>query len=470
MQPRKWLPASMAAVTLVALIVRIPLFGEGFAASDTTHYLEVAHSIFHGGFLDNLRPPGYSMLLAAFELAGVDPVTGVVQLQNLVGVCLPAAVLAIGWRFFGPGAGVLAGFLTAASPLMIITEQFALADYLFGVLILAGAAVLAEAVLRIRLEQTPWRLLIVAGVLFGVATLFRANGLLGLVAIPTAIAIGARGWRSTLRAAAVAVGAMILVLSPWMLHNLIRFGDPSVATEGGISLYARAVSYDKVPPAGDTPDSRIALRVYRTADFTQVHGELQTTVGVYNALSATGKDPAEASASMGVIAREAILREPGVYLENTWKILGLYRSFYDPRTFTADQYLDQIITTRNYFRRLAPSAAELPGDSDLTRGPWQLAQSLTKLIYLLTLGGAAALLLPFLGSVRSRLAATVLLVVSLMAFLGGSLTAVFSPRYDVMFAPLVWLLASAAVSLLVNLLVAAVRERPWGSSRTQLVR
>ena len=90
----------------------------------------------------------------------------------------------------------------------------------------------------------------------------------------------------------------------------------------------------------------------------------------------------------------------------------------------------------------------MPGDSAATRVPWQPAQSFTKLLYTLTLGGLLALALPFLGNERKRLTASVFLIVFLLGTLGGSLTAVFSPRYNIMFTPMVWILASATAALL----------------------
>ncbi len=472
LRPRRRLLFALAFVTIAAVVVRIPLWGHAYTASDTTHYLQVARGIFHGGFIDNLRPPGYSLLLACLELLGVNPVRGIVGLQNLIGMTLPAAVLLIGWRYFSPAAGVAAGFLTAASPLMIMTEQFALADYLFGVLLLAATVSLAEATIRLRADvRGSTRFLIAAGVFFGLAALFRANGLIGVIAMPAAIVIGNWGrwnWRKALRHAAIAIGAMAIILSPWVIHNLVRFGDTSIATEGGISLYARAVSYDGVPPGEETRDSRLALSVYDTADFTEPRGELQRTVGVYNALVRSGKDPSEASAAMGAIAKAAILREPLTYLENTWTVLGLYRRLYDPKTFTANHFVDQIITARNYFRTLAPHASAIPGDSSMTRAPWQVAQTLTKILYLLTLGGALILLLPILGSSWTRIAATVLMIVALLGFVGGSLTAVFSPRYDIMFAPFVWILGSAATVLLLQLVAVALRPA-WPPTRARLL-
>ena len=455
----------IAGVTALAILVRAPFFGNGITASDTTVFLKVAREITHGTYPSDLRPPGYSLLLAFFEGIGVDPVTGVVTLQNLIGVLLPAFVLLIGWRFFRPAVGVAAGILTAASPLMIVTEQLALADFLFGVLLLIATALLAESAIRLRMDQRPWRMLAGSGLAFGLATMFRANAELAVVAIPLSLLLASRGWRKALRPAGVAIGAMVIVILPWVLGNTIVYGEPTVATEGGISLYARVISWDEVPPSPGIADGQLALSIYNTADVSKPRPTLETTTPVYDALLNEGKTPAQASAAMGTIAKDAILREPVRYLEGAREILGLDRKLYDPQTFTANQYLDQIIVVRNYFRSLHPELRNVPGDSAATRVPWQIAQSFTKLLYTLTLGGLLALALPFLGNERRRLTASVFLIVFLLGTLGGSLTAVFSPRYNIMFTPMVWILASATAALLLELLLAAARQRPW--RRTQ---
>ncbi len=215
-----------------------------------------------------------------------------------------------------------------------------------------------------------------------------------------------------------------------------------------------------MPPSTDTADGRLALRVYNTADPGVPHAAAGTTSGVFNALVAKGKTPEEAYAAMGAIAREAILNDPGAYLDDTVEGLGLYREVLDPHTFTADPDSDQIFETRSYIRTLDPGRAEIPGDSKLTRIPWQVAQSLTKLLFVLTIGGLLILILPFVGRDRSRLAAGTLLVVSLVGIVGVALTARWEQRYIISLLPFVWLLGTAAVAQLVSLLVAALRQLP----------
>lgn len=453
---------ALGVVTLIAVVIRAPLLGSAFTGSDTDQYLGIAKGIFHGGFADNVRAPGYATLLAIFELVEIDPVHGAVFLQNIVGIALPAFVVLVGWRYFTPPVGVVAGFLMAASPLTIAVEQFALSDYLFGVAFFIAAVLLAEAVIRIRAEKDGWQLLAAAGAMFGLATLVRANGLIGFAAIPLALLAGLRSWRPALRSAAIAAAAMALVLAPWCIHNLVRFGDPNVSSEGGLALYARSISWAEMPPSTDTADGRLAARVYNTADPSIPHAAAGTTSGVFNAFVAAGKTPREAYAAMGAIAREAILDDPGAYLDDTIESLGLSQHVLDPNTFTSNPDADQIAKTRAYFRTLDPGATEIPGDSRLTRIPWQVAQSLTKLLFALTIGGLLILILPFIGRDRdrSRLAASTLLVVGFAAILGVALTARWEQRYVISLLPFIWLLGTATVAQLLSLLVMALRQLP----------
>lgn len=453
--------AALAGVTLVALVVRIPLLGTAYVSGDTEQYLGVAKGVFHGGFIDSARAPGYATLMALFELVGIDPVHGVVFLQNLVGILLPALVVWVGWRYFTPVVGVSAGFFAAASPLAIAVEQFALSDYLFGVAFFVAAVLLVESVVRLRSGEVGWERLAVVGLAFGFATLIRANGLVALLVIPLALLLGARSWRPALKPTAIALAAMAVILAPWCIHNLVRFGDPNVSSEGGLALYARAVSWAEMPPSPDTHEGRVALSVYNTADPEIPHATASTTPGVYSAFSEEGKTPKEAYAAMGALAREVIRDDPGAFLDDTIEGLGLYREVLDPHTFAANPNSDQIFKTRGYIRGQDPGAAEIAGDSQLTRVPWQIAQSLTKLLYTLTIGGLLILLLPFVGSERSRLAAATMLIAGLVAIVGIALTARWEQRYIISLLPLVWILATATVAQLVSLLATAARQLPW---------
>jgi hypothetical protein len=458
---RRRLLLCLAGVTLAAVAVRVPFFANGIATPDTGVYLRVGHGLTQGLFPSDLRPPGYSLLLAAFDVLGINEVDGVVGLQNLIGIFLPAWVLLVGWRFFSPPVGVFAGFLTAASPLMLITEQFALADFLFGVGLFTATALLAESVIRLRAGRCSRSLLVTTGVAFGVATLFRANGQLGILVMPAMLLLATRNWRAAVRPAVTAIIGMLLVLVPWVLHNTILYGDVSVATEGGISLYSRAVTGDRVPPPSDSPEGQLALAIYNTAEPGPLIGieSGRPTTALFDALINEGRSESEAAGVMGSLAREAIFEHLDIYLEKTWEILGDNWDLYNPHTPGANATTDQIAATRNYIRYADPALKDAPGDLGFTRALWQTAQTLTWLAFWLTLGGALVLLLPFVGGPRKRLSATTFIVVLALSIVGGSLTGVFSPRYDIMFAAIVWLLLAATVAGVAEVIAAAVRRR-----------
>lgn len=451
---------TLSAVTLVAVAVRIPLLGTSFSAPDSGYYLVIGEGIFHGsGYASNLRPPGYATVLALLELVETDPADAVVVFQNLIGMMLPALVLLAGWRFFNPFTGVIAGFLAAASPLTIAIEQFVLTDYLFSVVLFVAVVILAEAVLRIRGGKSAGLLLVGGGAMFGLATLFRANGMYGLIAIPTVLLIVGPRWKPALRSSALAVAALVVVVAPWCIHNLIRFDDPNVASEGGLSLFGRAISYDQVPPSADTASGRLALGIYNTADPNEQEAVVGKTAYVYNALvEEAGQDPIEAASTMGSLAVEAILDEPGTYLRDSLQILGRYQGAYYPRTLTGKEDGDQISLATDYLGALDPTKKELPDDSGFTRGPWRVAQAISQVLFILSLGGALLLALPFLGNPRSRLAASTFLTVGLLGIVGVTLTARFELRHGIVFAPLIWILAPAAVSMAAKFLLAILHS------------
>jgi 4-amino-4-deoxy-L-arabinose transferase-like glycosyltransferase len=461
---RRWRAPGLAllGITAVAVAVRLPLLGTAFEAPDTTYYLNTAHGIFHGsGYASNFRPPAYPTLIALFELLGANGASAVVVFQNLVGIALPGVVLFAGWRYFHPVVGIVGGFLAAASPLMIALEQFVLTDYLFSVVLFVATLLLVEAVLKLNADgHLPWRLLLVVGALYGLGTLLRPNGIYAVGAIPIVLLIVGPRWKPALRAAVIAVAALVVVIAPWCLHNLIRFGDPNVASEGGQSLYGRAVSYDQVPPSGDTPAARIARSVYNTADPNKSEAAVGTTVGVAHAIAVRlGQSPDAALGTMEELARESIVSHPGIYARDSLAILGRYQGIYYPRTFFGRAGHDQVSAVTEYLRVLDSSRQE-PPDSALTRGPWQVAQGLTQLLFIVTIGGVLMLALPFVGDRRSRLAATTLLIFGLLGIVVVTLTARFELRHGIVFAPFVWVLAPASVAVVVKTIAGYLPARP----------
>lgn len=439
-------------LTVLAFLVRLPHFGDGIAAADTEGaYLPVARSIREGnGFVNDFRPPGYPLLLALIEELGIDPVSGVAFIQDLVGILLPALMLLIGWRFFSPWVGALAGLLTAGSPLMALTEQVALPDYLFGVFFLLATASLAEGALRLRSPQMYWQPLVAAGALCGVATLLRPNGQLAFALIPIALLLGGGGWRRWLGASAISLAAFLVVLVPWVTHNVIEYGEATVSTEAGVSLYGRVITDEESPPPVDSNDGRVAKTLFDSG---------APTLSVLTAFGGEGKSLADASEAMGALARDVIVREPGEYLVDTRRIFSEYLEAYNPGTLAFDDDTGQIGLVRS---ELSPAgeADQLPGDSPATLVPWSLTQVVTQLVFIAALGGLAIFVLPFVKARRSRIASAVMILTAGLALLAQSMLVRFELRFGVTFAPMIWILFAAAAALSAQMVVAVLRGAP----------
>jgi 4-amino-4-deoxy-L-arabinose transferase-like glycosyltransferase len=435
-------------LTLIAIAVRAPSIGMAISVIDTGSYLLRAEELLDGeGFRDAIRTPGLPLLFAGLKTLGAEPIVTLVVFQNLLGILTPAAVLLVGTRYFNRPAAIVAGFLAAASPLLFYSEQYALSDYLFGIAIFIGAVLLVEAVIRVRVDRSSWRWLFAAGATFGIATMIRGNGQYAVVAAPIALLLTVQDWRRVLRSSAVALGAMAVVLTPWVAHNLLRFGTPQVTTFGGEALYLRIIDHDRVLPPGDTREARLARHIYRNMyAFAPEEEERNSGLVLANTLEVQGVSNTRVSSVMTDIALDAVWQNKSLYFTNTWDIFREYRSMYDPYE---DPVHDQIGLVEFDLANPPPGATlegreVRPGDSYLTKVPWELAQGLNRLVYLFSLAGLLALALPFVGPSRSRVAATVLLTFVLLGWLVGAASLHFEARYGLPFAFMGWLLMSTA--------------------------
>jgi len=443
-----------AGSVVLAIAVRVPYLGMGVVAPDTVDYLARGHAVLEGnGFPDALRTPVVPLIFAGFEAVGTEPVVSLVVLQNLFGILMPAAVVYVGWRYFTPAAGVVSGCLAAASPLLVLTEQFALTDYFFGVAIFVATVLLAEAAWRVHAGHSARAWLIAAGAMCGVATLIRGNGQYAIAAIPIALLLSVGDWRRALRASAVALVSMVLVLSPWVIHNVVRYGTPQVTTLGGIAIYVRVIDHDRMPPPTGSKYGPLARTTYDD-EYAFAPSDVQLTSGLsfIGVLANKGIDNVEISSIMAGIALEAIRANPSSYLSNTWDILREYQGLYDPRHESGEDDIE--LATSGLVSPASEATLRgrhaVPGESAITRVPWKLAQALSRILYLLSFAGVLALVLPFIGSRKARISSTVFLTVLLLGFAVGAASSHFEPRYDISYAFLAWLLLGASASWLLR--------------------
>jgi 4-amino-4-deoxy-L-arabinose transferase-like glycosyltransferase len=450
----------MAALALLAAIVRLPFLtvdfsppdGTGSIVPDSRLYLIMAEGIPGSLPTEAYRTIGYPLFIAPLHLLPGPATNAVVIAQHGLGIALVVAVFWIGDRYFGRISGIFAALLTAAGPPILMVEHYVLADFLLGLFILAGTVALIEAA---QSPQPPWRALLLAGVLFGVAAQVKPVGQALIVVAPIVLAFSTRSLRATLRGSGLVAAAMLAVVLPWIAYNGVRYGEPTLSVADGTPLWVRVFDEDKEPIPTDTPDGRLAKRLYdryltspspgqadpRTLEVTESASYVAVELGKLGySLSAT-------EAFQRNLAIEAIKRDPVGYAEGTWNNLRRYASS------NASSGLD----VAHGF--VAAQLGTAPGGlRTLSERGWSLERLLAGAAYLLSLALLAIPLLLFVGPGRHRIAALALLTSWGTVALASSLTNQVEPRFPAEIAPLQWILEAAAAVLVVTAVATGLRK------------
>lgn len=179
-------------------------------------------------------PVGYPAFLSLFfAIFGHD--ISVAKALNflLTWLAIPLTFLVTQRLFRSYLTAVLAAFIIAIHPSLLAYSGILASDPLSSFLVLAGSLILLYA----RNKKWP---LITAGIIFGLAVLVRPQSLL----VPFIVL--AANWRfddvkfntfKPLRASAFVLGAMLVVLAPWLIRNVMVFHQfVFVSTNGGDNL------------------------------------------------------------------------------------------------------------------------------------------------------------------------------------------------------------------------------------------
>jgi 4-amino-4-deoxy-L-arabinose transferase-like glycosyltransferase len=225
-------------VILVAVALRLgvmSLKSGGF--DDPDNYVPLARSIAEGnGFLLRGRPTAYRPPLYPLLLAGLVSKTGEVSypaiaLLHLVlgaGTVWLTAKAAHGFGLSNRRAN-LAAFIVACDPVLVWQSRSVMTETPTAFLLALGFAGLCRPGL-----QGP----LLGGIAFGSAALCRPSVVPGVL-LAIAIAALARPGPPHVRLVRAAVLALssLLVVSPWMIRNLLQFGEPIwTTTHGGYTL------------------------------------------------------------------------------------------------------------------------------------------------------------------------------------------------------------------------------------------
>jgi len=414
------------AVGALALAVRIPLFsGAYWANEDSADYLADAVTLLGEDPLGEYRTPGYPVFIAFADSIGGSPERSVLVAQHLLGVAVAVAVAVVCWRYFGRAAALLAGSLAALSPGMAYLEHFVLADFLFGVLIFAGALVLVKAVERGTLAS-----LFLAGAVFGLATYMKPVGQFLVVAGLLPLALSTRSLKRTLAGSAVVAAGLALVIAPWILRNAAQYGHATLSTQGGQTLFNRAFERDRLAIPTDSAEGRLAQRV---ADRLPRGHRLNDDV--LEAFTASGMTTYEALQAEGRLATQAIRANPGRYAVETG------RNFW---SMVKGPYLSE----KDLGFQLSLAAGEQ--NRTILARVWSAVSEFSAIWWLLSIQTAASVLLLALGTRRSQLLTASCISVGVPVILGTVLGHGGNLRYSLQLLPMQWLLGSAAIVLVAS--------------------
>lgn len=213
-------------------------------ANDAGSYLALASEVAHTGDYSTRGgaggsrgptayfPPAFPYFLAAVDLIGghrtprgaaVEPAR---LAQAVLGTATVALVGLVALEVFGGLVALAALAIAAVYPALIELSATVYAENLLIPLILAAI----WAALRARRSARPYRWVLAAGVLTGLATLAHQNGIVVLFALLPAV------W-AIRRAPLVLIAATVLAIAPWTIRNAVvmhRFIP--VSDETGLTL------------------------------------------------------------------------------------------------------------------------------------------------------------------------------------------------------------------------------------------
>ena len=309
------------AVVVVALVVRLAFAFRAppFVTNDSLSYLLPGFDLIHGDEFSPLlkRPPLYSLFVGGVLGAFGEELRVVMLVQHLLGVVTVLVTFGLGRLVFGTATGAIAALLTALSGPNVVTEHYLMSEVLFTLLLCAGLLAYFAG-LRTRSGRLMLALMAVAGTLLGLAALTRpiAQLVVALLAV-AALALLPR-WRTAVNGVLALLVLFGIIVLPWMLRNQAVHGTFAIAGGSGEGLAVRTIRYDQTfdfrePPGGD-PDrlTSRARRIYRGEAEDGSAFELRARL-----MDELGVSEVEAERLMRTIALQAIVRQPGYYLNGT---------------------------------------------------------------------------------------------------------------------------------------------------------
>ena len=178
------------------------------------------------------HPPLWPFVLSIASRLGLESVAQHRAIGLLLGALGVMMIGLAGRELYGDRVGLVSAYIAAIYGFLWLNDWSVMSEPLVTVF------VPVLTIVAVRWWRRPsWRLALAVGVLSGLGGLLRSELLAyGPLLALLALILRRRAWRSTLRDAAIVVGATALVLAPWVVRNLTTFAEPVYLSPTGTLL------------------------------------------------------------------------------------------------------------------------------------------------------------------------------------------------------------------------------------------
>ncbi len=226
------------AIIFLAVALRAAVMARGGSVfEDPDNYLPLARTLAAGeglrvkGRLTAYRPPLYPLMLAPLVSLGTEPSMLLIALLHLGlgGGTVWLTALAAKGSGLSSGRATLAALLVACDPVLVWQSRAVMTET-------PAAFLIALALAMVGLRG--WKGAVLGGAGLGLAALCRPSMLPGavLTALASFLVKPGEPMARLLRGGLLTL-AIVLVISPWMIRNLLVFGEPVwMTTHGGYTL------------------------------------------------------------------------------------------------------------------------------------------------------------------------------------------------------------------------------------------
>ena len=281
-----WWLLALALVVRVAQILATP---DWTPSSDPEDYIRhaqsiaagngMAESLVPGGGPSALRPPAYPYFLGlVFALTGDSETAGRLA-SALLGVLTVALIAIAAEQLWSRRVALVAMAVAAVYPPLVLVSGTLLSEALALPLMLAVLVLLLEH----RGGPRPGWVAPAVGALFGLSLLNRPA--LVVLALPVAVVLWGRPWRSSraLLAPAVALVVAALTIVPWTIRNISEFDAfVPISTQSGFLLsgtYNDVSDNDPELPGAHRPASLVPALLPIVTDRSLDENEMNKKLG-----------------------------------------------------------------------------------------------------------------------------------------------------------------------------------------------